>query len=69
VKLTVVAANGKEATIGILNEGDFFGEGCLARQSRPLSAAAAMTDCSVMKIEKRPWPNRFTGNRPCPICS
>jgi CRP-like cAMP-binding protein len=32
VKRTVVAANGKEATIGILNEGDFFGEGCLTAQ-------------------------------------
>ena len=32
VKLTVVAASGKEATIGILNEGDFFGEGCLTGQ-------------------------------------
>ncbi len=29
VKLTVVSQIGKEATIGILNEGDFFGEGCL----------------------------------------
>jgi CRP/FNR family cyclic AMP-dependent transcriptional regulator len=29
VKLTVVSKSGKEATIGILNEGDFFGEGCL----------------------------------------
>ena len=27
VKLTVVSTIGKEATIGILNEGDFFGEG------------------------------------------
>jgi CRP/FNR family cyclic AMP-dependent transcriptional regulator len=32
VKLTIVADIGKEATIGILNEGDFFGEGCLAGQ-------------------------------------
>src|SRR5258708_39355950 len=30
VKLTVVSANGKEATIGILNSGDFVGEGGLA---------------------------------------
>ena len=29
IKLTVVSQIGKEATIGILNEGDFFGEGCL----------------------------------------
>ena len=32
VKPTVVSKIGKEATIGILNEGDFFGEGCLAGQ-------------------------------------
>ena len=30
VRLTVVAKNGKEATISILNPGDFFGEGGLA---------------------------------------
>jgi CRP/FNR family transcriptional regulator, cyclic AMP receptor protein len=52
VKLTVVATSGKEATIGILNEGDFFGEGCLAGQPLRLGSATAMTDCSVMKIEK-----------------
>jgi CRP/FNR family transcriptional regulator, cyclic AMP receptor protein len=32
VRLTVVAETGKEATIGILNPGDFFGEGGLAGQ-------------------------------------
>jgi CRP-like cAMP-binding protein len=34
VKLTVVSKIGKEATIGILNEGDFFGEGCLRGLTR-----------------------------------
>jgi CRP/FNR family transcriptional regulator, cyclic AMP receptor protein len=53
VKLTVVAANGKEATIGILNEGDFFGEGCLTGQVLRLCSATTMTECSVMKIEKK----------------
>jgi|ERR1035438_9900727 CRP/FNR family cyclic AMP-dependent transcriptional regulator len=33
VKLSVVAKGGKEATIGILNEGDFFGEGFLTGQA------------------------------------
>lgn len=32
VKLTVVSNDGKEATIGILDEGNFFGEGSLAGQ-------------------------------------
>jgi CRP/FNR family cyclic AMP-dependent transcriptional regulator len=53
VKLTVVSEIGKEATIGILNEGDFFGEGCLAGQPLRLCSATAMIDCSVMRIAKK----------------
>jgi CRP/FNR family transcriptional regulator, cyclic AMP receptor protein len=53
VKLTVVATGGKEATIGILNEGNFFGEGCLTGQPRRMCSAIAMTDCTVMRIDKK----------------
>jgi CRP-like cAMP-binding protein len=53
VRLTVVSEVGKEATIGILNQGDFLGEGCLTGQHLRLCSAIAMTDCSVMKIEKK----------------
>jgi CRP/FNR family cyclic AMP-dependent transcriptional regulator len=53
VKLTVVSHTGKEATIAILNEGEFFGESCLTGQPLRLSSATAMTDCSVMRIEKK----------------
>jgi len=53
VKLSVVSQVGKEATIGILNKGDFFGEGCLTGQPLRLCSATAMTDCSVMKIDKK----------------
>jgi CRP/FNR family transcriptional regulator, cyclic AMP receptor protein len=53
IKLTVVSKSGKEATIGILNEGDFFGEGCLRGQLLRMCSATAMTDCSVMRIEKK----------------
>ena len=52
VKLTVVSSDGKEATIGILSEGDFFGEGCLAGQSRRMASATALTDAAVLRIEK-----------------
>ena len=52
VKLTVVSKSGKEATIGILNKGDFFGEGCLTGQALRMCSATAMTDCSVMRIDK-----------------
>jgi CRP/FNR family transcriptional regulator, cyclic AMP receptor protein len=48
-----VSEIGKEATIGILNEGDFFGEGCLTGQPLRLCSATALTDCSVMQIDKK----------------
>ena len=53
VRLTVVSDRGKEATIGILSEGDFFGEGCLAGQTLRMASAAAMTDCNLLRIEKK----------------
>ena len=53
VRLTVVSKSGKEATIGTLNEGDFFGEGCLTGQPLRLCSATAITDCSVMRIGKK----------------
>jgi CRP/FNR family cyclic AMP-dependent transcriptional regulator len=53
VKLTVVSKTGKEATIGILSDGSFFGEGSLAGQPLRMGSATAMTDCSVLIIEKR----------------
>ena len=54
VRLSVISKQGKEATIALLGPGDFLGEGCLAA-NHPirLSAAAAITDCSVLRIEKK----------------
>ena len=49
---TVVSRVGKEATICVLNAGDFFGEGALAGQPLRMGAAVAMTDCELMRIEK-----------------
>ena len=53
VRLTVVSAIGKEATLGILSEGDFFGEGSLAGQPVRMGSALAMTDCKFMRIDKK----------------
>jgi CRP/FNR family cyclic AMP-dependent transcriptional regulator len=53
VRLTVVSKTGKEATIGILSNGSFFGEGSLAGQALRMATATAMTDCAVLRIEKR----------------
>jgi CRP/FNR family cyclic AMP-dependent transcriptional regulator len=53
VKLTVVSKIGKEATIGILSEGNFFGEGSLAGQVLRMGSAVAMTDCELLRVEKQ----------------
>src|SRR5436853_7499034 len=53
VRLTVVSKTGKEATIGILSEENFFGEGLLAGQALRMGSAAAVTDCQILRIEKK----------------
>jgi CRP/FNR family cyclic AMP-dependent transcriptional regulator len=53
VRLTVVSAAGKEATIGIVSEGNFFGEGSLAGQVVRMGSAAAMTDCELLRVDKK----------------
>ena len=53
VKLTVVSRAGKEATVGILGDGDFFGEGSLAGQALRMGSATALTDCTILRIDKR----------------
>jgi len=53
VRLTVVSKVGKEATLAILSEGEFFGEGGLAGQPFRMGSATAMTDCEVLRIDKK----------------
>src|ERR1022692_2331824 len=53
VRLTVVSKVGKEATLGILSEGEFFGEGSLAGQALRMGSATAMTDFELLRIDKK----------------
>jgi CRP/FNR family transcriptional regulator, cyclic AMP receptor protein len=52
VKLSVVSHAGKEAVVAVLGPGDFFGEGALADQPVRIGTATAMTESSVLVIEK-----------------
>jgi CRP-like cAMP-binding protein len=52
IKLTVVSNAGKEAVIAILDGGDFLGEGCLTTQSLRMATATAISDCSLVRLEK-----------------
>lgn len=52
IKLAVVSEQGKEAIVGVLARGDFFGEGCLAGQPLCVATASAMVDCLIVRLEK-----------------
>jgi len=54
VRLSVISKQGKEATIALLGPGEFLGEGCIASdQPLRMATATAITDCSILKIEKK----------------
>ncbi|HVZ60341.1 MAG TPA: Crp/Fnr family transcriptional regulator [Terriglobales bacterium] len=54
IKLTVTSKTGKEATIALLNAGEFVGEECLATsQSVRIATAAAMTETTMLRINKK----------------
>jgi CRP/FNR family transcriptional regulator, cyclic AMP receptor protein len=53
VKFSVISEHGKEAIVAILGADDFCGEGCLAGQPLRMATARAITECQIMRIEKR----------------
>jgi CRP-like cAMP-binding protein len=52
VKVSVVSAQGKEAVVGLLGGGDFFGEGCLTGQKLRLATVEALEPSVVLRIDK-----------------
>jgi CRP-like cAMP-binding protein len=52
-KITVVAPNGKQATLALLFPGDFFGEESLATEpGRRMATATAVNTCTALKINR-----------------
>jgi CRP/FNR family cyclic AMP-dependent transcriptional regulator len=52
VKLTVLSEHGKEAVVGILEPGQFFGEGCLNGHPLRIATTTAMEECVITSITK-----------------
>lgn len=52
VKLTVLSEQGKEAVVGLLEPGQFFGEACLNGNPLRSITTTAMDDCSIVAINK-----------------
>jgi CRP-like cAMP-binding protein len=53
VKVTVVSDQGKVAVVGILEPGQFFGEGCLNGHPLRIATATAMDECTITAIAKK----------------
>jgi CRP/FNR family transcriptional regulator, cyclic AMP receptor protein len=52
VRATVTSRHGKEATVGIFEEGQFFGEGCLNGQPMRIATMKALGDCRITSISR-----------------
>jgi CRP/FNR family transcriptional regulator, cyclic AMP receptor protein len=52
VKITVTSEHGKDAVVGIMEQGQFFGEGCLHGQSLRIATATALGKCRITSIAK-----------------
>jgi CRP/FNR family transcriptional regulator, cyclic AMP receptor protein len=52
-QLSVVSHAGKEAVIAVLEDGHFFGEGCLSGQTLRMATASALTACTIVVIDKQ----------------
>ena len=52
VKIVVTSEQGKEAVVAVLGAGEFLGEGCLIGQPLRLATATAMTESTLMRVEK-----------------
>jgi CRP/FNR family transcriptional regulator, cyclic AMP receptor protein len=52
IKVLVASEQGKEAVVGILEPGQFFGEGCLNGHPLRISTTIAMEECLITSIAK-----------------
>jgi CRP/FNR family transcriptional regulator, cyclic AMP receptor protein len=52
VKVTVLSEHGKEAVVGILSQGQFFGEGCLEGAKLRTATTRAMEECLLTSLTK-----------------
>lgn len=52
VKVVVISEQGKEAVVGILEPGQFFGEGCMNGHAVRIATTTAIEDCLITAITK-----------------
>jgi CRP/FNR family cyclic AMP-dependent transcriptional regulator len=68
VTVTISSEQGTETAVGILEAGQFFGDGCLSDQPPRNTTTKALTDCRITAVENasmikaleaQPWFSRF----------
>ena len=53
VQLSTQSIAGRQAKVGLLGPGDFFGEGCLTGQQIRTGTATAVTPCAILRVNRR----------------
>jgi CRP-like cAMP-binding protein len=52
IKLAVTSEEGKDAIFALAEAGEILGEGCLAGQHVRMATASALTDCTLIRIDR-----------------
>src|SRR3977135_217274 len=52
LKVVVISEQGKEAVVGILEPGQFFGEGCMNGHALRIATTTTMEECVITSITK-----------------
>lgn len=63
VRISVVSAAGKEATLLVLGPREFFGEGCLVGHTARLGSASTLEPSTIVQVDKSAL-TRAIDNRP-----
>jgi CRP-like cAMP-binding protein len=69
IKVLVVSEQGKEAVVGILGPGQFFGEGCLHGQSQRTTTTKTLDECLITSITKEAMLTTFEASQSLRRCS
>jgi len=51
-KVTVTSNQGKETTVGFLEAGQFFWDGCLSGHNHRITTTKTLTNCRITAIDK-----------------
>ena len=69
VKVVVLSEQGKEAVVGLIEAGQFFGEGCMNGHKLRIATTTAMEACLITAINKSAMIAELKRSQSFPRCS